>query len=352
MDKHTLFQDARLLIVDDKAVNLILLERILKDIGYASVITTQDPREAKDLSHTNKIDLIITDYHMPHMNGVELVQHIRQNLAIQPAIILASSELNSDIETKALDAGISDFLPKPFSRTQVRTRLSNLLLIRTLNKELTVQNERLEHEISNRTKELQRAHLEALERLALAAEYRDYMTGRHTQRVGLLSAQIALELGLPEDEIDLIRRAAPLHDVGKIGIPDSILLKPGKLSHEEFEVMKTHVQLGLKLLSPHTSRLIQMAKLIALTHHERWDGSGYPNGLEGQNIPLVGQIVAIADVYDALVSQRPYKDAWKTTEAINEIKKCSGSWFSPDVVNAFLHIATNNGSNSNPAIQS
>jgi putative two-component system response regulator len=247
--------------------------------------------------------------------------------------------LSHELEIQALELGVTDFLPKPMSRSQVRTRISNLLLIRTLNEELKVQNERLEIEIRKRTKDLQQAHLEALERLALAAEYRDYMTGRHTHRVGLLSARIASKLGLPDEEIDMIRRAAPLHDVGKIGIPDSILLKPGKLTHQEFEVMKTHVQLGLKLLSPNTSRLVQMAKLIALTHHERWDGTGYPNGLEGQDIPLVGQIVAIADVYDALVSKRPYKHAWKVSEAIDEIRHYSGTWFSPNVVDAFLNVA-------------
>ena len=352
MVNETLFQHAKLLIVDDKQVNLILLERILRDLGYKDIASTQDPRDVPQILETSPIDLIITDYRMPHLNGLALIKQLRSNAANSLPIILASSEITPDLEEKALDAGVTDFLPKPFSRAQARSRISNLLLIQSLSEELTIQNERLELEIRKRTKDLQQAHLEALERLALAAEYRDYMTGRHTQRVGLLSARIASELGLPEDEIDLIKRAAPLHDVGKIGIPDSILLKPGKLTYQEFEVMKTHVQLGLKLLSPNTSRLVQMAKLIALTHHERWDGSGYPNGLEGKDIPIVGQIVAIADVYDALVSKRPYKEAWKVAEAIDEIKNCSGSWFSPDVVDAFLHVAGHPDNSGDQSIQS
>ena len=189
-----------------------------------------------------------------------------------------------------------------------------------------------------RTIELEVARLDVLERLALASEYRDHTTGQHTQRVGDLSAHLARELGLPENEIELIQRAACLHDVGKIGIPDEILLKPGKLSETEWYVMKGHVELGTKLLSMGKSPLVRMAELIAFTHHERYDGSGYPRGLKGDAIPLVGQIVAVADVFDTLVNDRPYKKAWTIDEALNEMECQRGRWFSHKVLDAFLRV--------------
>lgn len=350
MVEASLLKQAKLLLVDDEEVNLFLLERILRDSGFVNIVSSQSVEEALDLLDTS-VDLIITDYRMGQRNGLELSKFVRANLGEDIPILLASSELDSELENNALEIGVNDFLPKPFAASRVKARVSNLVSLKLLNNTLKKQIDQFELEIRKRTKALQQAHLEALERLALAAEYRDYMTGRHTHRVGMLSARIASELGLPDAEIDLIRRAAPLHDVGKIGIPDSILLKSGKLTSQEYEVMKTHVQLGLKLLSPNTSRLVRMAKLIALTHHERWDGSGYPRGLSGQDIPVVGQIVAIADVYDALISKRPYKHAWKTDEAIDEIKACKGSWFSPELVDAFLNVAAF-AESSSEAIQS
>ena len=338
MADFNFFSQAKLLIVDDEQVNLILLERILSDCGFDNVFTAQSGEEAKKLLDSS-FDLLITDYRMQHLSGLELIRFVREQVSEDLPILLASSELDAELEQKALDLGVNDFLPKPFRVARVKARVTNSLRHRQVSQQLNGQLAEFDLELRKRTRALQQAHLEALERLALAAEYRDYMTGRHTHRVGMLSARIATELGLPDAEIDLIRRAAPLHDVGKIGIPDSILLKPGKLTSQEYEIMKTHVQLGLKLLSPNTSRLVRMAKLIALTHHERWDGSGYPRGLTGQDIPLVGQIVAIADVYDALVSHRPYKHAWKVEEAIDEIKTYRGSWFAPEVVDAFLTVA-------------
>lgn len=337
MKKTTVFKNAKLLIIDDRQVNLVLLERILAELGFENIHIANSAKQALE-KLDNSFDLIITDHHMPKMTGLELISAVRLKLGEGLPILLSSSELDFDLERTALTAGVTDFLPKPYSLHQVLTRVRAVLQTKFLQLELSEQSLHFETEIRKRTKALQQAHLEALERLALAAEYRDYMTGRHTSRVGMLSARIAFELGLPEQEIDLIRRAAPLHDVGKIGIPDSILLKPGKLTSQEFEVMKTHVQLGIKLLSPNNSRLVRMAKLIALTHHERWDGKGYPKGLQGQDIPLVGQIVAVADVYDALVSKRPYKHAWKAQEAIDEIKVSKGSAFAPKVVDAFMGV--------------
>ena len=334
------FTHANILLVDDEIANLVLLERILGNHGFEAVNFVDDPRDAIEHLSRYKVDLIITDYRMPYLTGLELMALLREKLAlVELPILLATSELNSDLEKLALERGVTDFLTKPYSSVQVKTRVENVLKSYFLSSELQNQTDHFETEIRKRTKALKQAHLEALERLALAAEYRDYMTGKHTHHVGMLSARIAHELGLKTQEVDLIRKAAPLHDIGKIGIPDKILLKPGKLDPQEYATMKTHVQLGLKLLSPNTSSLVRMAKLIALTHHERWDGSGYPRGLIGDDIPLVGQIVAVADVYDALISKRPYKHAWKVTEAIEEIKQRKDSWFAPKVVNAFLRVA-------------
>jgi putative two-component system response regulator len=207
---------------------------------------------------------------------------------------------------------------------------------------LQQQNASLEERVMERTIELEASRLDLLERLALAAEFRDYTTGMHTQRVGLLASLLAAKLELPSDEVALIRRAAPLHDVGKIGIPDDILLKPGRLSEEEFAKMQHHVSVGAKLLSKSSSDLIRLAEKIALTHHERWDGTGYPRGLVGDDIPLVGQIVAVADVFDTLTNERPYKPAWPLDKAVAEMERQRGRWFSPRLVDLFLEVLREN----------
>jgi putative two-component system response regulator len=198
----------------------------------------------------------------------------------------------------------------------------------------------LEEMVRDRTLELDAARLDVLDRLAAAAEYRDHTTGRHTHRVGLLSALIAEQLGLSADDVDLIRRAAPLHDVGKIGVPDHILLKPGRLTDEEFAKMREHVGVGARLLANGRSKLINLAQQIAETHHERWDGTGYPKGVKGDEIALVGRIVAVADVFDTLVNERPYKRAWPLDEAVSEVQRLRDRWFAPAVVDAFLTVVT------------
>ncbi len=335
--------DARILVVDDEPANTVLLERILQSFGHRRVTATTDPLEAwtlfeHGLREQASFDLLCTDLHMPGLDGLQLIERIN---AATPSgdflpILVLTADLQPAAEHEALVRGAQDFITKPFRKEQIRLRVGNLLRTRYLHLRLREHAGRLEELVRERTIELEAARLDALERLAAAAEYRDHATGRHAQRVGLLSALLGERLGLPEEEVELLHRAAPLHDVGKIGIPDHILLKPGRLTDDEFSQMKEHVAVGSRLLSQGRSRLIVMAERIAAYHHERWDGSGYPRGLRGDDIPLVGQIVAVADVFDTLIHERPYKHAWPLAEAVEEIRRQRGRWFAPRVVDAFL----------------
>lgn len=339
--------DARILIVDDELVNTVLLERILQSAGYRDVTRTTEPEDAVEAFHQaleagRPFDLLCTDLHMPRMGGLQVIEHV---IGAVPEdeffpILVLTADMSPEAEHEALTRGAKDFLTKPFRKDQIRLRLTNLLRTRHLQSKLRHHADHLEEMVRERTIELEAARLDVLDRLAAAAEYRDYTTGRHTHRVGLLSALLAQELGLPEPDVELIRRAAPLHDVGKIGIPDRILLKPGKLTHDEFALMREHVGVGARLLSHGRSKLINLAQEIAETHHERWDGSGYPHGTSGDDIVLVGQIVAVADVFDTLVNERPYKKAWPVADAISEVRRLRGRWFAPRIVDAFLAVIT------------
>jgi putative two-component system response regulator len=244
----------------------------------------------------------------------------------------------SEAKSKALDAGASDFLTKPGDAEEILLRVKNFLRLRQMHIELERNNTDLANRVRVRTAELSVARREALETLARAAEFRDDETGQHTKRVGELSAAIAQELGQPEEMVDTIRLAAPLHDVGKIAVPDSILLKPGKLDSEEVETMRRHTVVAEAVFAKMESPLMKLAKDIAVNHHERWDGTGYPRGLVGEAIPLAARIVSVADVYDALVHERPYKHAWPHKDAIAEIASQQSKQFDPQVVEAFLSL--------------
>jgi putative two-component system response regulator len=332
------FKNARILIVDDQEANVRLLEAILRRAGYVCLRSMADPRGVASVYDEFDPDLLLLDLHMPHLDGFAVMDGLKPRIpsgSYFPILVL-TADITPEAKQRALASGAKDFLIKPFDPTEVLLRIENLLETRFLHLALRNQNQILEDKVRERTKELEETHLEMLDRLAVAAEFRDDDTGQHTKRVGWMSAVLARHLGLPAEQIELIQRAAPLHDIGKIGIPDRILLKPGALSPEEFEVIKTHTTIGARILSGGRFALLRTAEEIAFTHHERWDGTGYPQGLTGEAIPLSGRIVALADAFDALISVRPYKKARRIEESMVEIQRGAGAQFDPSVVEAFL----------------
>ena len=330
---------ARILIIDDQPANTLLLEGILEEEDYQGYRSVTDPRKALPVFLEYQPDLILLDLQLPYLNGFDVMKQLRSRIPLDTffPILVLTADINPETKRQALAEGATDFLTKPFDATEVILRIRNLLQTRELHLQLQEQNQILDKKVRLRTAELEETQFEILDRLALAAEYRDDDTGEHTKRVGQMCAQIAKALSLQQIDIELIHRAAPLHDVGKIAIPDTILLKPGKLTPEEFAHMKTHTTLGAKMLSGGRFPLLQMAEEIALTHHEHWDGKGYL-GLQGESIPIAGRIVAVADVFDALINERPYKKAWSHQEAIEEIQRQSGRQFDPRIVQAFLEV--------------
>jgi putative two-component system response regulator len=329
-----------ILAVDDEESNLLLLRRILQRAGYTNVETTTNPTSVPEMFVTARPRLVLLDLHMPQMDGFELMERLGPMTGERRSVpfLVLTADATEETKRRALSVGARDFLTKPLDQIELLLRVRNLLQVQHLQDRLYEQNANLEDEVAERTRDLEQARLEILDRLAIAAEYRDDATQEHAWRLGRTSALLALGLGLPDRDVELIRRAAPLHDIGKIGIPDAILLKPGRLTDEEFEQIKTHTTIGAEILSGSRSPLLVMAERIALTHHERWDGRGYPRGLAGEQIPLPGRILAVADVFDALTHERPYKRAWPVPEAAAEILSQAGGQFDPDVVEAFLQL--------------
>lgn len=337
--------EARILVVDDEAVNVQLVERFLEWEGYMHVRSTTDSSVVMDSIREFQPDIVLLDLHMPKPDGYEILAMLRSEGAVVGflPVLVFTADGTPEARTRALAAGASDFLTKPGDAQEILLRVRNFLHARKMHVELQRQNEDLEDRVRERTTELSMARCEALEALARAAEFRDDDTGQHTKRVGELSAAIAQVMGQPTEFVEALRLAAPLHDVGKIGLPDSILLKPGMLDADEIAVMRRHTITGGHVFSGIRSPLMKLAREIAISHHERWDGSGYPKGLAGEAIPLAARIVSVADVYDALVHERPYKRAWAHADAIAEIESQKGRQFDPEVVEFFLKLSRSDG---------
>lgn len=332
---------ARIVVVDDSDSIVRLLTEVLALDGYLNVIGVTDPRLAIPTIEKSDPDLLILDLHMPHLGGLEIMAKLlhRTSPYTHLPILMLTADVSPEMRRRALLGGAKEFLTKPFDSSEALLRVRNLLETRMLHQTLKDENRVLEMAVRERTRELEGLRVEILQRLALAAEYRDDATLRHTERVGQTAALLALELGVaPGGDGDLVFRAAQLHDIGKIGIPDAILLKEGQLSPTEFNRIKEHTVIGARILSENRFELLRLAEQIAMTHHERWAGGGYPRGLAGPEIPLIGRVVALADVFDALIHERPYKKAWSLDRALEEIAGERGRQFDPMVVDAFDRI--------------
>ncbi|BDT70150.1 cyclic di-GMP phosphodiesterase response regulator RpfG [Comamonadaceae bacterium OS-1] len=324
-------------IVDDVDINLMLLNRLMDQVGGCRVHSFLRPVEALAFCQTHLPDLLLVDYLMPELDGISLVRQFRAIAGREdiPVLMVTASDERA-VRVQALEAGANDFLSKPLDRTEFFARTRNMLALRRSQTRLANRALWLQEEVAKATAEMRLRDSETIACISRIAEYRDPETGLHTQRMAHYSLLIAQHLGLPADTQQLLFDAAPLHDVGKVGIPDSILLKPGKLTPEEFETMKTHSSIGHQALVVGHSQLMQMAATIAISHHEKFDGSGYPAGLVGEAIPLAGRIVAVADVFDALTSARPYKPAWPVERALQLLRDGAGSHFDPVCVDAFM----------------
>ena len=326
------------MIVDDQFVGRKVLEEIVKSIHSLITITSfSDPLKALESVSDHVPDLILVDYKMPQMNGVEFITRFRAlQLGEDVPIIMVTILEDRNIRYDALEAGATDFLTRPLDQLECQCRCRNLLSLRKMTLDQKNHTKLLEGEIVSATRLLLERERETLLRLAKAGEFHDFETGNHVVRMSQYARIIAEAMRCSDIEVETIELAAPMHDIGKIGIPDHILQKPGKLTDEEFEIIKKHPMIGHQILDGSTSRFIQMGAVIALAHQERFDGSGYPFALKGSEIPIEARIVAVADVFDALTSSRPYKPAWPFHLAVDYLKNSSGRLFDPDCILAFL----------------
>lgn len=326
-----------IVIIDDQRTSLQILVQLVKSLeDELNIQAFESPVEGLNWMAGNPVDLLLVDYKMPDMNGIEVIRKFRGTPSCEhiPIIMVTSIE-DRKVRYEALEVGATDFLMKPVDHHECRARCRNLLTQHQQYKIIRDRSHWLERRVAEATSEIRLRERETLLRLAKAGEYRDEETGNHVIRMAKYSRLIAEELGFSSKEADVIEMAAPMHDIGKIGIKDSILLKPGKLTKEEFEIMKEHTLIGHEILKDSPSQFLQMGAIIALGHHEKFDGSGYPYGKKGDDIPLVARIVAVADVYDALVSERPYKNAWSVQAALEYMESQCGIHFDPDCYNAF-----------------
>ncbi len=358
-DENCTPRDACVMIIDDENINIEIVKAYLEEEGFENLVATTQASKAMDMLREHKPDIVLLDIKMPEISGLELLRMMRRDrdMMMIPAIVLTAAN-DPQVKLQALRLGASDFLAKPVDPSELTLRLENVLAVKAYQDHLADYSEKLEQQVRIRTEELVHSRQEAIHCLARAGEFRDDDTGRHVTRVGRYAAMIAAELGFPQAAIDLIEQAAQLHDVGKIGIPDAILHKPGKLDPQEFEIiqehcnigrriinplsheesirLKTHTSVGLQIMGSTNSPVLRLAAVIAATHHEKWDGSGYPKGLAGNAIPIEGRIVAVADVFDALSSARPYKEAFPIDRCLKILIDSRGKHFDPRVLDAFL----------------
>jgi putative two-component system response regulator len=358
-DENCTPRDACVMIIDDESINIEIVKAYLEEEGFENLIATTEASKAMDMLREQKPDIVLLDIKMPEISGLELLRMMRRDreMMMIPAIVLTAAN-DPQVKLQALRLGASDFLAKPVDPSELTLRLENVLAVKAYQDHLADYSEKLEQQVRVRTEELVHSRQEAIHCLARAGEFRDDDTGRHVTRVGRYAAMIASELGFPQAAVDLIEQAAQLHDVGKIGIPDAILHKPGKLDPQEFEIiqehcnigrriinplsheesirLKTHTSVGLQIMGSTNSPVLRLAAVIAATHHEKWDGTGYPKGLAGNAIPIEGRIVAVADVFDALSSARPYKEAFPIERCLKILIDSRGKHFDPRVLDAFL----------------
>ncbi|NVK19143.1 MAG: response regulator [Methylocystaceae bacterium] len=336
--EQKILKESKILVVDDNPSNVLLLEALLQQEDYQNVTSTTDPTQVKGLHQGNEYDLILLDIQMPRLNGFEVMEQLKEfhDEGDYLPVLVLTAQTDMDTRLRSLDLGARDFVTKPFQHAEVLQRIHNSLEIRHLYKQQKDYSHTLEEKVNEATAELRKSQLDIIRCLGRAGEYRDNETGEHVIRMSKSCQVLALSAGISERHAELILYASPMHDVGKIGIPDHILLKPGKLTAEEWAIMQTHAQLGAEILADNESEMVQLARSIAITHHEKWDGSGYPNGLKGEEIPIEGRIAAICDVFDALTSWRPYKKAWTVEEAVKFLKENSGSHFDPNLVPLFI----------------
>lgn len=331
-------KDAKILIIDDNKANVLILKKILNVHGYKNAITLVDSREALDTYLQYHPDLLLLDLKMPYLDGFEVLDQLNEVKGDDDylPVIVITAQSDKENRLKAFELGAKDFIGKPFDPFEILMRINNVLEIRMLHNKFIEQNKNLEKMVQERTKELEYTQTELIRRLLMAAEFRDNDTGSHISRIGSYCYEFGKLLEFSEKRCEIFYYASMMHDIGKIGIPDEILLKPSKLNASEWTKMKTHTITGSKLLTNGNSDTIKLAEKIALTHHEKFDGTGYPNGLKGKEIPLEGRIAAICDVFDALLSKRPYKDPWTLDDVIEEIKKGIGTHFDPHLAKMFL----------------
>jgi putative two-component system response regulator len=329
--------EARIVIVDDMQLSVDLLTAILRKAGFTHIRASIDPFEGLAMCQSDPPDLVLLDYCMPGLDGPGFLERLRGTLgADSPPVLFITAENNEAFRRRAMETGAIDFLPKPYTSWELLVRARNLLIVHLMHRDCYNNTRRLEAMVLERTAELERTQAEIILRLCSASEFRDDNTGRHIARIGPLAGALAELAGLDDYRAKMIASAAPLHDIGKLGVPDRVLLKPGRLDELEWAIMQTHSSIGARILAGSGMELLDLASEIALTHHEKWDGSGYPQGLSGENIPIAGRIVAVCDVFDALLSPRPYKAEWGVQKVLRHLAENAGSHLDPTLTHLFL----------------